>query len=70
MYRIDTNKLRGKMAEKGYNISSLSLKLGVARPTLSSYFSKPEKTPYHILSQMAALLCDSDEESQTIFFAR
>lgn len=67
--RIDIPKVRGKMAEHGYTITSLAKKLGVNRNTLSFYLEKPEKTPYNIVASMAEILCNSAEEASSIFFA-
>lgn len=69
MARIDVCKVRGKMAERGYTISSLAKELDINRNTLTSYFNAPEKTPYSVVSDMANLLCDSSEEACRIFFA-
>ena len=70
MARIDVQKVKGKMAERGYTKSSLSKKLGINRNTLVSYLNTPEKTPYNVVSAMADVLCDSPEEACAIFFAR
>ncbi len=69
MAYIDVPKVKGKMAERGYTISSLAEKLGINRNTLSSYLDSPEKTPYNVVSRMAEVLCDSSEEASAIFFA-
>lgn len=69
MAYIDVPKVKGKMAECGYTISSLAEKLGINRNTLSSYLETPEKTPYNIVSRMAEVLCSSSEEASSIFFA-
>lgn len=68
-YQIDIPKVRGKMAEKGYGIESLAKELEVTRNTMSSYLKTPEKVPYSIIAKMATILCDSDEEAKSIFFA-
>ena len=69
MAYIDVPKVKGKMAEHGYTISSLAEKLGINRNTLSSYLETLEKTPYNVVSRMAETLCDSSEEASSIFFA-
>lgn len=69
MVYIDVPKVRGKMAERGYTISSLAKKLGINRNTLASYLDAPEKTPYNVVSSMAETLCDSPAEASAIFFA-
>lgn len=66
---IDIPKVKGKIAEHGYTITSFSKALGISRNTLASYLEAPEKTPYSILVMMANLLCDSTEEANSIFFA-
>lgn len=69
MVHVDVPKVRGKMAEKGYTITSLSERLGINRCTLSSYFDTPGKMPYTVVSDMASILCDSVEDAASIFFA-
>lgn len=69
MVHIDVPKVRGKMAERGYTITSLSNKLGINRNTLSAYLETPGKMPYTIISGMAVALCDTTNEAATIFFA-
>lgn len=68
MVHVDIPKLRGKMAERGYTITSLSTELGISRNTLSSYLDTPEKIPYSIISAMAVALCETTEEASSIFF--
>ena len=69
MVSIDVHKVRGKMAENGYTITSLSACLGIDRNTLSSYLKNPRKMPYSVVADLAALLCDTTEEANSIFFA-
>ena len=69
MVKIDVPKLRGKMVEKGFTITSMAEKLGINRNTLSSYLETPEKTPYIVVSNLAEMLCDTVEEANSIFFA-
>ena len=70
MVYVDIPKVKGKMAERSFTITSMSKELGISRNTLSSYFDDPNKMPYSIISAMAELLCDSPEEASSIFFAR
>lgn len=70
MVRIDVPRVRGKMAERGYSITSMAEKLGINRNTLSSYLETPEKTPYSVVSDMADVLCDTPEEASSIFLRR
>ena len=69
MIRIDVPKVRGKMAERGFNITSKATKLGISRNTLSGYLETPEKMPYSIVSDLATILCDTSDEAKSIFFA-
>lgn len=69
MVHIDVPKVRGKMAERGYNLTSMSNHLGISRGTLTSYLETPEKTPYGVVSEMASALCDNMQEAAAIFFA-
>lgn len=68
MFCVDVPRVRGKMAEKGYTLTSVSQKLNVNRNTLAAYFKTPEKMPYGVVSGLADILCDSPEESRDIFF--
>lgn len=68
MYTININKVKGKMAEKGFNNTSLAKKISVSRGTLIRYFRNPDKIPYFILSRLANCLCDNDNEAAEIFF--
>ena len=69
MVRVNVPKVRGKMAEKGYSITSLANMLKISRGTLASYFSMPEKIPYRIVARLADILCDTMEEATSIFFS-
>lgn len=66
---VDVPKDRGKMAEKGFTITSLSERLGISRNTLSLYLETPGKMPYSIVSEMAEILCDTPSDATEIFFA-
>lgn len=70
MIRVDVPKLRGKMAEKGFTITSISDEIGVNRNTFSGYLEHPEKMTYSVIAALAELLCDSYEEACKIFFAQ
>ena len=69
MYEINIPKLRGKMAEKNYTISSVANALGIDRNTLSKYLSVPGKTPYDVMVKIAERVCDNRQEATDIFFA-
>lgn len=66
---VDIPKVRGKMAECGFNLTSMSNRLGINRNTLSAYLDTPSKMPYGIISDMASVLCETVEEATAIFFA-
>ena len=69
MVHVDVPKVKGKMAEKGYTITSLSEALGISRGTLSTYLEVPSKFPYSVVSRLAEMLCDNADEATHIFFA-
>ena len=65
---VDVPKVRGKIAEKGFTLSSFAKRLDISRNTLSTYLDTPGKIPYTVLSDMACILCDTSEEIMQIFF--
>lgn len=67
--RINVCKLKGKMTEKGYTITSMSEALHISRSTMSGYLKKPDKIPYGIILEMANMLCESADEAKEIFFS-
>jgi predicted transcriptional regulator len=69
MFQIDVPKVRGKMAERGYTITSIADALGMSRATFSYYLSNPGKIPYSVISRLAEMLCDDQGEAERIFFA-
>lgn len=69
MVKVDVPKLRGKMAEKGHTITSISELINVNRNTFSGYLDQPEKMPYSVIAELAYILCDSYDEACKIFFA-
>lgn len=68
MYVVNVEKLRGKMAEKGFNNTSFSKALGIGRDTLRAYLKDYTKIPYDILSKMAEILECDESEATLIFF--
>lgn len=70
MYEINVPKLRGKMTEKNYTISSLANTLGIDRNTLAKYLSIPSKIPYDVMVKIAECVCDSRQEATDIFFCK
>ena len=67
MYFVNVPKIRGKMGEKGYTITSLAAKIGVNRNTLAGYLENPTNIPYCKLAMLAEALCDDPIESAHIF---
>lgn len=68
MVQVNVQKIKGKMAEKGFTMTALAKELGINRNTLAAYFENPEKTPYAVMSRMADVLCDTTAEASSIFF--
>ncbi len=68
MYRINIAKVRGKMGEKGYNISTLANSIEINRNTMAEYMRNPSRMPYRVIERLAAILCESKEEAGDIFF--
>lgn len=66
---VDVPKVRGKMAERGYTVTSMSGRLGIDRNTLATYLKRPDRMPYKVISNMADVLCDTTDEAASIFFA-
>lgn len=69
MFNVNVPKLRGKIAERGYNLTTLADELQVNRTTLSRYLAAPERMPYGIINLLARQLCETPEEAEQIFFA-
>ena len=67
LYSVNIPRVKGKMAERGYNITTLAHELGISRNTLSSYLSNPATMPYDKMSRIAELLCDDASEAANIF---
>lgn len=67
---VDVPRVKGKMAERGFTITSMSDRLGINRNTLSLYLEKPYKMPYKVISNMADALCDTTDEAASIFLRR
>ena len=70
MYVVNIDKLRGKMAEKGYNNTTFSRALGIGRDTLRAYLKDYTKIPYEIISKMAEVLECTESEATLIFFTQ
>lgn len=69
MIGMDVPKVRGKIVERGYDLTTFSAELGISRNTLAGYLKNPGKTPYNIVAKMADALCDDTAEATRIFFA-
>lgn len=69
MVQINVQKVRGKMAEKGFTMTALAKELRISRNTLACYFETPAKIPYTVVASLAELLCDTTAEASSIFFA-
>lgn len=67
---VDTNRLIGKMYEKGYNKSSFADELNISRETLRKYINKPHTIPYSIIERAIVILKLDSEEAKDIFFAQ
>ena len=69
MVSVNVPRVRGKMAEKGYNLTSMADALHITRDTMRNYLNNPAKMPYGVVVNMAEMLCDDAAEATTIFFA-
>ncbi|MBR4291661.1 MAG: helix-turn-helix transcriptional regulator [Oscillospiraceae bacterium] len=67
MFFMNIPKLRGAMAEKGYNKATFAAALGIGRDTLTKYMNDPRKIPYGVLQDMAHLLFRGKPEAMTVF---
>lgn len=64
---VNRPRLRGLIAEKGFNLTSLAKKTGHSRDTLSRILRG--KTPsYRIMKDLALALEMNEEQARTIFF--
>lgn len=69
MYRVDTNRLCGKIVEKGYNQQTFADAVGVCRETMRGYLKDYNRIPYKVLSKMVEVLDCGYSEAKEIFFA-
>lgn len=70
MCYVNSNKLKGKMAENGFNIGTLAKEIGVSRDTISNVFNGKTKPSYLIINQLFFTLKLSPEEIINIFFSK
>lgn len=69
MYKVNVDKLDGRIKEKHYTNTSFSHDvLHISRETWRSYRTHPEKMPYSIIEIAAATLCDTPQDFMSIFF--
>ena len=69
MYTMDVWELRGRMAARGYNVTSLSEKIGVSRNTLAKYLGHPDMMTYDAIVKIASALNMNETQIVPIFFA-
>ena len=67
MFFINIPKLRGAMAEKGYNKTTLAAALGIGRDTLTKYMEDPRRMPYGVMQDMAHLLFPGKPMAANVF---
>lgn len=67
--KINGNKLAGKIAEKGYNNSTLAKEIGFDRNTISSIISGKYNPSYPVMNALYYTLELTPEEATSIFFA-
>lgn len=70
MFYVDVQKVKGRMAEKGYTSSSFAEEIGVSRNTLATYLANPSRIPYGVLKRIAEALFDNVVEARDILFAQ
>lgn len=69
MYTIDVWELRGRIAARGYNVTSLSREIGVTRNTLAKYMGHPDMMPYDTMVKIISVLSLDKTQIMPIFFA-
>lgn len=70
MFQASASKIRGKMAENGYTITSLAQKMHISRATMSKYLSFPGKMPVEKFMEMANILFNEIGELTDIFLPK
>lgn len=66
---VNSNLLRGKIAEKGYNIGSLAEEIEVDRDTISNILNGKSKPSYAVMNALYFGLNLNPEEASEIFFS-
>lgn len=69
MYTVDVWELKGRIAARGYNVTTLSQKIGVARNTLAKYIGHPDMMPYDTIVKIISVLDLDESQIMPIFFA-
>jgi len=67
---VDINKLKGKIVEKGYSISSLANATGIKKGALYRKLSNGSKFLIKDADTIAHVLCLNAEEVNAIFFSQ
>lgn len=57
MFYLNTQMLKGRIVEKGYNLTTFAKAIGISRSALHDYMKDPSKIPYGVLLAMAETLC-------------
>lgn len=70
MNGINVLKLKGKIAEKGYNIGTIANEIGVDRDTISNILNGKTKPSYPVINGLYYTLQLKPEEATEIFFAK
>ena len=70
MFQASESKIRGKMAENGYTITSLAHKMHISRATMSKYLSFPGKMPVEKFMEMTSILFNESGELTDIFLPK
>ena len=69
MLRVDTQKLKGSIIEKGFKMETFAESVGVSVPTLRKYLREPETIPYWFIQESVRTLNLSVSQAKAIFFA-
>ena len=67
---VNSNLLKAKMAENGYNIGTLAEAIGVDRDTISNVLTGKTKPSYPVMNGIYFALKLNPIEATNIFFAK
>ena len=70
MNGVNGSKLAGKIAEKGYNYTSLEAETGINKDTISNVVNGKNKPSYRVMNALYYTLEMTSEEATEIFFAQ